>query len=138
MAKLQIEKPDTIDEMVELFTSRLDQLKEEHEAMKTQAAEMVELGMTDAKKHWPSDKPGALVLLYSTSSKFYEETGRRKEYIGKKPERIAEAEARLKRYVDHKELTKKIRAYDYHIGRMESAIDNLFKLIVHDPEESWW
>jgi hypothetical protein len=79
---------------------------ENHRAELYQAMEALEAaGITRAKPHWRKDangNPEILELLHASDSRYTREhKGRRREYIGKDPHKIAEAEARIKRWKEY-------------------------------------
>lgn len=80
--------------------------KLEQEIINTQKnmALLEEQGLTDASIYWRRNKYGEktyLELLYSQDSQRVLDGLRRIEYIGKDPEKISEALARIKRFEKH-------------------------------------
>lgn len=61
------------------------------------------LGMTNATIHKRSDN-GGMELLHPTGSDYERQTGRRREYIGKKPEAQQAAQERVNRYHEYCKL----------------------------------
>ena len=123
---------ETIDQAVQLRTAELNE-------MEGQLAEMEKLGIIEAREHWPKDKPGALVLLYFTDSEHYRQTGKRKKYIGKKPERIAEAQMAMARFMEHGELKQKAYAWQSHIDGMLIDLKRAYRTAQQEPtaHSSW-
>lgn len=119
---------EAIAQAIELRTAELEQMKDT-------LANMEALGIIDAQEHWPSDKPGALVLLYSTKSEYYEQTGQRKQYIGKKPEKIAKAKAALARFDEHKELKQKINRWQSFIDGMLVDLKRAYTASQTEPSQ---
>lgn len=72
-------------------------------AIEKQLAELEQAGMTSATIHTRSDN-GGMELLHPTGSDYERQTGRRREYIGKKPEAQQAAHERVKRYHEYKKL----------------------------------
>jgi hypothetical protein len=63
--------------------------------------ELKEKGLIYAREHWPKDKPGSLELLHFKDSPYRKQTGRKRQYIGKRKGRI---DAALKGIERQKEL----------------------------------
>jgi len=72
-------------------------------SIENQLAELEQAGMTNATIHKRSDN-GAMELLHPTGSDYERQTGRRREYIGKKPEAQQAAQERVKRYNEYLKL----------------------------------
>ncbi len=117
---------DFAERMTEVW-EKLKTLQEQEEQLTRQMDELTQQGVTNATIHTRSDN-GGMELLHPTGSEYERSTGRRREYIGKKPEAQAQAQARVERYhavnALYQELSKtreKIRSIHYHMGRLEMA-----------------
>lgn len=106
---------------------QLKTLQEQEETLTRQMDELTQQGTANATIHFRADN-GGMELLHPTGSEYERSTGRRREYIGKKPEAQAQAQARVERYhasnALYQELSKtreKIRSIHYHMGRLEMA-----------------
>lgn len=120
----------TQDEFIERMMpvwAKLNNLEEQEQSLVQQMEELQRAGMVNATIHVRSDT-GGIELLHPTGSEYERTTGRRREYIGKKPDAIEQAKARIDRYHAHntlcQELSKtreKIKEIRYHMGRLEMA-----------------
>lgn len=72
-------------------------------AIEKQLADLEQAGMTNATIHTRSDN-GGMELLHPTGSDYEKQTGRRREYIGKKPEAQQAAQDRVIRYHEYQKL----------------------------------
>lgn len=94
----------TIDQLQDRFVSIIDELihlQRERIQLERMLSELKDQPITDANEHWRADRNGdntILELLHSTDSAYFKETGRRREYIGKDPARIAAAREARQRY----------------------------------------
>ena len=68
-----------------------------------QMAELEQAGMVNATVHTRRDN-GGMELLHPTGSDYEKQTGRRREYIGKKPEAQQAAQDRINRYHEYQKL----------------------------------
>jgi hypothetical protein len=117
---------DFTERMVAVW-AQLKTLQEQEETLTQQMDVLTQQGVTNATIHIRSDN-GGMELLHPTGSEYERSTGRRREYIGKKPEAQEQAQARVERYHScqslYQELNKtreKIRSIHYHMGRLEMA-----------------
>lgn len=72
-------------------------------AIEKQMAALEQAGMTNATVHTRRDN-GGMELLHSTGSDYEKQTGRRREYIGKKVEAQQVAQDRVNRYHEYQKL----------------------------------
>lgn len=105
----------------------LSALKEAAETIIQDMAQLEQAGMTNATIHIRSDN-GAMELLHHSGSEYKQKGGRRREYVGKKPEAQEEARCKHKRYQSYQSLKhelaskqEEIRSIEYQIGRLEMA-----------------
>lgn len=102
-------------------------LKDEAQAIEQQMKELERAGMVKATIHTRSDN-GGMELLHPTGSDYEKQTGRRREYIGKKPEAQRAAKARVERFHQHYTLkgelgrvTQRIKDIEHQISLLEMS-----------------
>lgn len=78
-------------------------LQEQAGDLMRQMEQLESAGIVNATIHTRSDN-GGMELLHPTGSEYEQRTGRRREYIGKKPEAQDAARAKIQRYHDHVKL----------------------------------
>jgi hypothetical protein len=96
-------------------------------AIEKQMAALEQAGMVNATVHTRSDN-GGMELLHPTGSDYERQTGRRREYVGKKPEAQQAAQDRVNRYHEYhklknewsKQASRRIEIYR-QIERLELA-----------------
>lgn len=104
---------------------RLSKLHKETEVLKKQIEDLENLGIINARLHWPKDKPGALELLYSSNSEYTLRTGRRRQYIGKDPQKQQAAKEAIERWRKHRKLLGQLGTIERHIYSIERRVDAL-------------
>lgn len=94
----------SIENLQDRFTAILDEvisIKREQNHIRAIISDLESKPITDAREHWRADRNGEytiLELLHSTDSQYFHETGRRREYIGKDPAKIAAAREARERH----------------------------------------
>lgn len=103
----------------------LSTLKEAVEQIEQEMTQLEQAGMTSATIHIRSDN-GGMELLHASGSEYEQQHGRRREYVGKNPDKQLEARCKVKRYQSYQSLKKElstkqeaIRAIEYQISRLE-------------------
>lgn len=104
---------------------RIDEYHQEANAIKSQMDDLESQGLICASLHWPKDKPGALELLFSSNSEYARKTGRRRQYIGKDPQKQEAAKDSIQRWKQHRKLTEQLRLAKNIIISIERLIDRL-------------
>lgn len=89
-----------------------------------QMTALQEQGMSNATIHIRGDNDG-MELLYPTGSEYERSKGRRREYIGKKPEAQEAARARVQRFADHQTLGGQLHKTREKIRDIERQIERL-------------
>jgi len=118
-----------ITELSNILFAALDTLMAiyaEMDKIDQQIDDMRFMSKTNATMHWRPDSKGErtiLELLHPTGSEYEQRTGRRREYIGKDPEKIAEAKEAKKCYREWQELISRGK-------HLESAADRLHREII--------
>lgn len=102
----------------------LSTLKEAAQAIEQQMVELQQAGMTSATIHIRSDN-GGMELLHSSGSDYEKQNGRRREYVGKKPEAQEEARARRRRFTEHERLKGELGSKREAIRLIEYRIEYL-------------
>jgi len=80
-------------------------IQEQIVRLESAIATIERLGITNATIHTRSDN-GGMELLHQAGSDYQKKTGRRREYIGKKPEAQDEAKARIERFQTYQKLKR--------------------------------
>lgn len=101
--------------------SRLTELAQ---AIETQMSELAQAGMSEATIHKRSDN-GGMELLHPTGSTYERQTGRRREYIGKKPEAQQAAQERVMRYREYYKLEGQLSTHKQKLNDIKYQIDRL-------------
>lgn len=133
---LEVSEPESPHESVSMglmdrFMAVIDALIGLERRVKRGYLEMEQLldaGLTDASLHWRKDARGErtiLELLHPTGSPYETQNGRRREYIGKDPQKIAEAKARVDRYHQYQMLQQKVRSDESELVTIKHRIDAL-------------
>ena len=111
----------------------LDTLAQQSADLAGIIATLENAGITNAQPYWmrkddPTGKPDQLELTHPTTSAYSRRTGRRREYIGTDPERIAAALGRIERYkkwrihrVTLAGVQDKMRTIENHLVALEYA-----------------
>lgn len=104
----------------------LSNLHEQADNLVSQMAELQQAGMSNATIHTRSDN-GGMELLHPVGSDYEREHGRRREYIGKKPEAQEAAKAKVQRWHKHNALktewqtiSSRCIEIERQIGRLET------------------
>lgn len=131
---MQVKNGDTLRMRVNRIMDTLDAMaREAHDVFLT-IADLEERGISTARPYWmrkddPDGKPDQLELTHPTNSEYYNRTGRRREYIGTDPDKIAAALDAIERLQKHQRLTvvyndlaQKIRTAENHIVAMEGVV----------------
>ena len=104
--------------------SELNNLHEQAQDTEQKITQLEQAGIANATIHIRSDN-GGVELLHPTGSTYEKETGRRREYIGKKQEAIDQAKARVERFKLHQELKQKLTSELSRIIEIERQIERL-------------
>lgn len=102
----------------------LDALNEAAQAIAQEMTDLQRAGMTNATIHIRSDN-GAMELLHRTGSDYEQANGRRREYIGKKPEAQEEARYRVRRWEQYKKLISEWQRKKARITEIQRQIERL-------------
>lgn len=102
----------------------LSTLKATMETIAQDMAQLESAGMTSAKIHIRADN-GGMELLHHSGSEYEQKNGRRREYVGKKPEAQEAARARIQRFGMHRKLKDELAIKNHAIRLIEHEIDNL-------------
>jgi len=89
-----------------------------------QMTALQEQGMSNATIHIRSDND-AMELLHPTGSSYEVSNGRRREYVGKKPEAQELARSRVQRFADHQTLGGQLHKTREKIRDIERQIERL-------------
>lgn len=108
-------------------------LLERREAIVVEMQELEEAGLCKATlvPEWRRSKNGVeprgpyYRLVYPTDERGY----RRREYIGNKPERLAEAKAAIARYKRHSELTTELHWLEVDLNRIKDLLGRVQELL---------
>lgn len=105
----------------------LSTLKEAAETITQEMTQLEQAGMTSATIHIRSDN-GGMELLHHSGSEYEQKNGRRREYVGKNPDKQLEAKCKVKRYQSYQSLKRelaakqqKVREIEYQISRLETV-----------------
>lgn len=118
----------TVTDRLMAVCDKLEELYHEANTIKSEMSQLEDQGMVCAKAHWPKDKPGAMELLYSTQSEYYKKNGRRRQYIGKDKQKIAEAKAAITRWHEHRDLRGQLSDVKSKIYDIENGIKRLERI----------
>lgn len=102
----------------------LSNLHEKVNNLDLEMRQLEQAGIVNATIHTRSDN-GGLELLHPVGSDYEREHGRRREYIGKKPEAQAAARGRVLRYQQHSQLKHECQKTIEQIKIIERRIDAL-------------
>lgn len=112
-------------EKMAMVWMQLSTLKAAIETITQEMAQLESAGMTSATIHVRSDN-GGMELLHHSGSDYERQTGRRREYVGKNPDKQLEAKCRVKRYETYRTLKaelavmqEKLRNIEYQVSRLE-------------------
>ena len=108
---------------------KLDGLESEVKAIQAQMDDLEKQGIICARLHWRKDKPGALELLYSSNSEYAKRTGRRRQYIGKDPQKQEQAKASIQRWKEHKQLGSRLNLLERIIMSVDFRVSTLEGLV---------
>lgn len=86
--------------------------------------ELSQAGMSQATIHIRSDN-GGMELLHPSGSTYEKQHNRRREYIGKDPERQREARARVERYQQSEQLRQDIKRMSEAKTTIDRSISNI-------------
>lgn len=90
-------------EKMAMVWMQLDTLTRAIETITQEMAQLEQAGMTSATIHIRSDN-GGMELLHHSGSDYEQKNGRRREYVGKNPDKQLEAKCRVKRYQTYQTL----------------------------------
>lgn len=90
----------------------------------SQIKALEEKGITNATIHTRADN-GGMELIHPTGSEYERQTGRRREYIGKKPGMQDAAIHRVRRWKEHKELRSQLRQQESRLAEIERKVSML-------------
>jgi len=130
---------DVVEQFARVLKT-LVELESQADYLEAKLEAMAALPMTNATVHWRKDRngePTILELLHATGSEYEQETGRRREYIGKDQEKIAEAKAARKRYKEHQELQRQIREIQSEARSIRYQLDRL-ELTANAEQTTMW
>lgn len=102
----------------------LSSLKEAEQQIAQQMAELEQAGMTNATIHIRSDN-GGMELLHHSGSDYEKRNGRRREYVGKKPEAQEEAKARVSRFETYQNLKRELGSKRETVRSIEYRVEYL-------------
>lgn len=124
------------------INNEYERLKSELEAIDQKMVKLKELGITSAQPYWmrqndPTGKPDQLELTHSIKSRYYQQHGTRREYIGVNPDRITAALAAVDRYQQYSELRGQYRKLDQKIQHIEGQF-KLLEVVVFGKQQHFW
>lgn len=111
-------------EKMAMVWMQLDTLKRAIETITQEMAQLEQTGMTSATIHIRSDN-GGMELLHRSGSEYEQKNGRRREYVGKNPDKQLEAKCKVKRYQSHQTLKGELRALRDKSQTIENQISYL-------------
>lgn len=120
---------------------KLADLEEQQTALQAKITALEARPMTDASPHWRKDRDGQptiLELIHRTGSTYEQANSRRREYIGKDPDKIAEARERRKRFKQHRELKRQLYDTEYQATRIRRGIKQLALLANEAEQKPLW
>lgn len=99
----------------------IDKLSQAAEALSVAIKVLEEQGISNATIHTRADN-GGMELIHPTGSDYERQTGRRREYIGKKPGMQEAATARVRRWKEHSELKGQLRQREGRLAEIERKV----------------